>query len=288
MTDEVETTIGAQIARSREIIRQYSVGFIGVDDASVEQPSRSLGSGTLMQLAGVHGVLTAAHVAELLPRQERIGILRFRDGLMESLVFPTTHLDVLMIGGGNSGEHGPDIAFVKLPPEAQATLQATNVFFSPDAHGERMLQRRGGSLGPVQARFVAGVLDHFTEVLPARGNVYRMSFTSLTGWGEIVERGVTADGFDWFEFALIYEDGVIPPPTYGGVSGGSVWQLIDDTPPLHRNVIGVPFRESNADANGHRRLICHGPKSIYEVLLPEVAKRWNLPAWEAWQAATDT
>src|SRR3569833_2343879 len=63
------------------IVHTFGVGFLAVDQSGKGLPSRSAGSGTLVDFLGIRGVLTAAHVAKALKTLPRDGIMRFRPGL---------------------------------------------------------------------------------------------------------------------------------------------------------------------------------------------------------------
>lgn len=269
-------------SKTVEIVRHSMIGFIRLDRENPNAPSTSLGSGTLVDVDGIRGVITAAHVVEALRREREVGILRLHASSQPEMmtVSPST-VEAIVMGGEGSGVAGPDIAFLRLPQSLEGVLRATNVFFSPAAYALARQSRGGPSKHP-EARFVTGVLAEATRTLSPRNGNFRVEFSAFRAFGEFEDRRETPDGFDTFEFAFNYAPGSEMPARYGGLSGGGVWQTFEDTPPLHRQLTGMPFRETAADENGVRRLICHGPRTLYFKLLPEVLRRWNPVAYDAW------
>ena len=54
---------------AKKRISHYLVGFIG--ERTIEGKSVNLGSGTLVQINDIHGILTAAHVVEKIKSAEK-------------------------------------------------------------------------------------------------------------------------------------------------------------------------------------------------------------------------
>ncbi len=68
----------------------------------------------------------------------------------------------------------------------------------------------------------------------------------------------------------------MPPTSYGGVSGGSLWQVIyepDGKNHVHEiRLIGVAFFEIGTPGAFH--INCHRQRSIYERLIQQTVKKW--------------
>lgn len=257
------------------IIQHYLVGSvaIGLQD-NPTKVTTSLGSGTLVDFAGVRGILTAAHVVDAIRSEDEVGILRFGKGQdRQGLRVSVSHLDWVTIGGESYGDRGPDIAFIKLPRDIEDWIAATNGFFSPQAH-DAELSERGAGYGEPQVRFDVGVLGEATTQVKTEDGWYGASFRVLPAIGEFEDQ-IDDDGFDRFTFRVAYAPDAIPPSSYGGMSGRSVWQVMDAIPPLDRLLLGVLYRQSDADDQGNRLLIGHGPTTIYELLWPRISERWG-------------
>lgn len=155
------------LAAGQAISQHYMIEFVRIGRGGLPlQDTVSLGSGTLVELAGVRGIVTAAHVLKALQEQDHVGIVRFGGGLNnQRLRLSVELLDSVAIGGEEAGEAGPDIAFIRLPPEE--TLASTNVFYSPEAHSAA-IDRRSADYGDSQLRFAMGVLETETRQLHGR------------------------------------------------------------------------------------------------------------------------
>ena len=264
-------------------VRAYGVGFLALGMAGEPLASSSAGSGTLVDFFGVKGILTAAHVARALLSRKEFGILRFGGGWLQALKATCTASDVVMLGGEDAGEKGPDIAFIRISPDLEATLLATNAFYSPVARGRAFLQ--GGPRGGGHVLFATGVVGEASKALTAEGNRERTEHTSIMGVGNIVGHDMGEGGNGSFLFKIIHGDGFPSPSSYGGMSGGGVWQLKSGDGVLNRTLIGVVFRETEADANGERSIICNGPAIIYDVMVLTVLDRFSPDLAAAYRAA---
>ena len=81
---------------------------------------------------------------------------------------------------------------------------------------------------------------------------------------------------------MVYGDDCGAPQSFGGYSGGSVWQLLvapdgsGGFKVVSRHLMGVPFYESDIfarDGNTVREVICHGPESIYRTLIDRMRQQ---------------
>jgi hypothetical protein len=87
----------------------------------------------------------------------------------------------------------------------------------------------------------------------------------------------TENGFDLFDLAPSLPS---PPSSYGGISGGGIWRTYIDSVGdgrylvRGRRLIDVPFFQLPA-ADDSLYLVCHGPKSIYELLTVAVERKWG-------------
>jgi hypothetical protein len=85
------------------------------------------------------------------------------------------------------------------------------------------------------------------------------------------------EGLDRIEFTPTPEEGFLLPTSYGGTSGGGCFRALLSEPPEPKVVAfylnGVAFWETKLDGKADR-IICHGHRTIYEMLLPEISRRW--------------
>jgi hypothetical protein len=66
------------------------------------------------------------------------------------------------------------------------------------------------------------------------------------------------------------------PHSYGGLSGSGIWQLAFKAnnagvvQVADRRLIGVAYYQGDLNDAGRRFILGHGPRSIYEILLPQI------------------
>src|SRR6266849_6444149 len=98
------------------------------------------GSGALVTVGPIRGILTAAHVLKELPDRGQVGLIQFSTNpLLQKQSIDVYLTDRLTIGGEHNGADGPDIGFLRLASHQAATLDATNVFFNLSKREESVL-----------------------------------------------------------------------------------------------------------------------------------------------------
>src|SRR5258708_4255457 len=113
-------------------VRRFTVGFVLADPPA----PRGLGSGVLVSIGRVHGIIPLAHVAEAYRNRTRIGLLRFsRDEIvqMQKLMLGDTTTVYIEENIGDPRWTNPgavDLAFTQLADNDVATLSATCVFLN--------------------------------------------------------------------------------------------------------------------------------------------------------------
>jgi hypothetical protein len=93
----------------------------------------------------------------------------------------------------------------------------------------------------------------------------------------------TSGNFDYVAFKPVYDDGYGGPQSFGGYSGGGIWQLVvnpkDGAPTVTgRHLMGVAFYQSDLKVRGEetiREVICHGRESIYRMLVGHVRENMH-------------
>lgn len=272
--NQLEALIAAHVSR-------HSVCFTH----ELETGSVAAGSGTLVRCGSTFGVVTCAHVlwgltkdASREPtRRVAVGIPAVADDRLQSITLSLeefAHLPMILqrneAAGDAWSQEGPDLGFVLLPPSTAATLAAIGSVLDLDAqavlagspwpahvHGMHLFVGVAESnVGAPVQRFGRPVFPIMTEVIP-------LAIEALEAVGGYDLRLMTP------EMRHTY------PPSYEGMSGGGVWTVAFGQQDGKFNVqdcrlTGVAYYQSDADSTGARQLIGHGPKSIYEKLLPEI------------------
>ena len=244
----------------------YSVGFVSLGKTPYGTDAILLGSGTLVKVGVTHAVLTAHHVLEVLPRIGRLSLILSQSS--QPYTFNTQGLEYLKIDRGTKDSDGPDIGAVVLAPNIAASIQAKKVFYNLEIRRDRLLKT------PPHLRdgvwFVNGFIDEETTTRRGiEGYDLIKGFYNLSAAGG-PECAVSIGDHDYFSFPVSYASRSIAPKSFGGMSGGGLWQV-----PLTRDKNGNLCHESallsgvvfyqECDSEGALGVKCHGRISVYQV-----------------------
>lgn len=263
-------------------IRDFTVGFAKLNIHDKIEEADLAGSGSLVTVGSVHGVLTAAHVLTGLPKKGEVGLIRFPRKpvvVSEKLVIEMDHADSVIIRSSPFGPGGPDIGILLLSPEDVERLTARgNVFYNLGTRRDAILA--GDLPDPSYFDGISGVVAEWTSDLPPeKGSPRIKGFHALFGAGVVVKEH-QSNGFDLLDFEVTYRSGSVSPLNYKGVSGGAVWRVygaIDDDGKLSvtgKKLYGVAFHQSCLK-DEKRIITCHGPRSVYGSLIDAIRERWS-------------
>src|SRR5439155_4689896 len=105
------------------------------------------------------------------------------------------NVDVLTIRGTWFGPDGPDMAFMRLPPDVVSQLRATNSFFNLEKRRNEVLAKKTPT-APAYTDAIVGMIHEYTKDVPSEGiNTRRKEFGALFSGGE-VKAARTANGYD--------------------------------------------------------------------------------------------
>lgn len=243
-----------------------------------------LGSGTFISWNGNFGVLTAEHVTNNPDSAKHT--FRFSPDSTQhmnltvaphrhNLKFEVRHLRNITLGKRCSDEYGPDLSVIVLPESSQlSAIKAIKSFWSLTIRTKEKLDTALENRG---ATAIAGHAEEEQVVTlgprPRTASRAVPGFTGRTTQTKYFER----DGFDYVEVGTDKGPGTDTPNSFGGVSGGGLWRI--QLRRLQQNgkivirpapyLLGVFFWQ-NAEQYGCRTLRAHGPKTIYESLLPKL------------------
>lgn len=256
----------------REHIRLYSVPMLisDGDDSEFNFPC----SGTLCKIDQYYGIVTARHVWA----RERLGIKYHQEVKISIGKGPHTLKREFLEPIGPS-VHGtiydceiPDVVFIPLSIVTASSLQAlgNKLFYPID---KRLTDQEYNSNSDYGLFAIFGTPDRLLD--KKRGVVVVPSFTYFSEFKEKKEK----DGWDYLELDVDLMDVTLDgkeqmPESLEGISGGGIWCIKFSMDPrftienFNRDIIfaGVSFCQTDVK-DKHRRIIGHGPKSIYENLL---------------------
>jgi hypothetical protein len=268
--------------------RYYTIGFI----EPAHPLAKSVGSGTLVSLRTLHGILTARHVVAGLRKLglSEIGLAHshsLTDAQPQRMLLPMPRIEEMMnIGSEPDSEFGADLAFIKLPNQTAETMKARFSFLNLLREAE--LLKLSAPDGTSQRDFVFGVVADWTvnEPDPSKG-IETGLISILMNEGHTIEIKAH-DGWDRLQFTPLPrqdfspplpKEKSFPPKTYGGTSGGGLWRrFVEPTTDgkgrfVQSRLLGVPYWEK--PLGSPEVIICHGPDSIYRRLPEEIFNRWK-------------
>jgi hypothetical protein len=202
----------------------YTIGFVKLEVHNRVEDAIGAGSGTLVSVGKVYGILTAAHVLDNLPDRGTVGVVEYRN---EGLHYRKRTIEMadtakITLRAGDFGPDGPDLGFLRLAAETVGWFEAIGSFYN-------LLKHRSDASQPApsssSADAIVGMIDERTKDLPAeRPRERRKGFEALFSNGSVsAEREV--GGYDLFDFVPTEYPDFKLPGDYKGTSGGAVWRI---------------------------------------------------------------
>jgi len=226
-----------------------------------------IGSGTLVCIRGrCHGILTAHHVADVLAEDSRIGLTVAQEGQEHAFTIPREESRLLEIAVPETKEYGPDIAFLSVPPRYLPTIMASKAFHDLAPDQSSLLN----SPPPLENGiwFACGSPRRIMELVPSE-----VGYREVWSVNQLCFAGPAAAAFtkgehDYIEM-LTEARARDSLPTYKGLSGGGLWQVLlirspsGTIEPVRYLLSGLVYFQTDVQ-DGKRSLRCHGRRSLYE------------------------
>ncbi len=250
-----------------QLIFGFSTGLFKVTTSPSEKKSPLLiGSGTFVCISNTFGILTAAHVVDLLRRPYSLGLILGTK--VHRYTINSDYLEVIRIAKGQVDSEGPDLGFIVLPSSELGTIKAKKSFYNLDIKSDRMLTTPPEFEKGIWA--LCGVPDAMTVVGPSiKGFGLIKGFQMECGVGSIGHT-YTVGEYDYCDFKVKYDTSPNIPQSFGGVSGGGLWQIPlrksseQTIEPIEYILSGVAFYQTERTGL-YRSIKCHGRKSIYDM-----------------------
>jgi len=253
-------------------LESFSVGFAKLEERPDGTDATVGGSGTLVEVDGVHAILTASHVLGHLPSKGMLGLILSHNVQKHTVeVGGRNGVKYLQIAhySESTAREGPDLGAIILSPEVASSIGAMKSFVNLSQRRDRMLNNP-----PVLNQglwFVQGFLAYRTQDRGAMQGYLRVKeFRAQTsaGWAENAPGAVP---YDYFTFPVSHGEGSAAPLDYGGTSGGGLWQVLGnlsastgELTATEHLLSGVAFYQDCTDGKPSA-VRCHGRKSIYEM-----------------------
>lgn len=273
-----QATLRKLLGAAVSTLSNYSIGFVlptaanGLLDASLG------GSGTLVTIDDFQGILTANHVIELLRKNEDVGlILPTAHKELQHISFKSSDFSQLSFCPNGEPVNGPDLGVLVPPPDVLSTLRARKSFYNLSKRQVEMLET------PKPVEYGLWVLSGFPGELTSDGAAQQgfakvKLFKGMHMLGKLTREFNEGD-FDYVLFEVLYNEHYEGPNSYGGLSGGGLWQLIVQPDGSKLQVTetllsGVAFYEFAKKDDGSGRITrdikCHARRSLYKALIDKV------------------
>jgi hypothetical protein len=248
---------------SKEIFK-YSIMIIGIKDMDNDIDVRLLGSGTLVKYKNKKGILTAKHLVDSTAYRNShyIGF-----SYLEKAHNPKIEKDYLFIE--KLDDDNCDFAFINLPFTEIGWIEAKREFWNLEKYANIILKCEYANEG---LWLVGGAIDEYTI---NKSNVE--GFDKFYGFKHMIwpsefeseyDKGMNDEIDILVEYTI---DGYLPK-SFGGTSGGSLWQIplkLKDIMQGQFKAIfftGIPFYQEHINRNKFR-IKCEGRKSIYKACI---------------------
>jgi hypothetical protein len=219
--------------------KHFTIGFGRAGDTPAAK-----GTGALINLGELHGILTCAHVDTYLRElKQPVGLVRLNRGLAQQ--FGT--LDMEEVFSYAAGEEpwtkgDDDISFIHPPPNLVGNiakdcvfLDAGNSFSKPEPDDRSSL---------IQAHSVFGLVEEFTGATTRQDGMATTLLKGVLTSGELRDFEALTATLECFKQNLSDL-----PDSFGGTSGGGLWRVYvrkrDDGSfeAVHHRLIGIASRE---------------------------------------------
>lgn len=241
-----------------EYLGMYSVALLGLNWPPGETERLEFaGCGTLVRIEESRHILTAAHVWSYLRKFERVGLTLYpnRD---QRFAIATSEIDAATTDP-LTDDFGPDVCFLRIPPLSVGTIEAVKTFYNLSIRKAKSLSAEPDNQhGPWALMGVPAVFGEFSR---SHASFDHTAFLLPPGTG--FER----DGWDYVDFEVYVETPTsAAPPSFGGVSGGGLWQLrINGSIVRGAELEGLAFYQSEVKQN-LRTIRCHGRRTVYRIM----------------------
>jgi len=284
MSDEQDAVHAGRAAKERRALIEaagHSVAaFVGMLN---DDPPQLLGSGTLVKYGSIFGVLTCAHVSsavlawkqseafrDIRPERRQVRILCFGVKGQTAPSFDPSSLLATEFGKAPWKLREPDLAFVRLPPHTESHFMAVGNIRNLERH--RKLQKNWEAQ-PGNFLFVAGAVEEWTAPSVDTSTYRSTKYTTYLSIGRLARQLFTRDGLDRYIYVPKALRRTPLPHSFGGTSGGGVWQGrvvgAEGSRRIEAVLSGVAVMETRRG-----NLVVHGPNSLFDRLLTRMRETW--------------
>lgn len=203
-------------------LSRYSMGFLELFSSDRVELR---GSGTLLRIGNTYGILTAAHVWQVVRELEIVGIYLYppRSTEMHSIWEEVRLMDAVTFENRDEDEYGPDLAFIRIRKGKAVSIELHGAFLSFEKDEQRVrTETPEGSkvvdvvVGGVEAMGQKVNMRHDRKLIVQRS-------LAIVGRATVIDDG--REGFDRLELIPESDADFEAPQSYGGMSGGGCFRV---------------------------------------------------------------
>jgi hypothetical protein len=267
-----------QLHPSLKVLTPYVVALFGIEQ---EGPRRfdvqHAGSGTLIAINGVFGIITAGHVVERLEEFEIWALSSFNSFNGHSRMYHFTKTDkTIRLGDDYRNTDGPDIGFIRLPDDIVSQSQNEMTFYNITSR-YKAARSQSGKPNKLNIRAIAGVIGEASSIVEKIDGSTEVETKTLVAPAQVISAAERVD-MDYYTVKIGQFEGGEQPSSYGGMSGGPLFATRENATMSERILMGVMYRQSDVDENGDRTISCHGFSSIYDQICPIITLKFAEPS----------
>lgn len=253
---------------------QFAVSFVrSSPQIGSDTGAYHCGSGTLVNMGGVHGILTAGHVLHEIKRDGHF--------VMQASTGPSKHAyahkveiepgSMLINWSGEANRLGPDVGFIRLPNQIRDWARENLAFYN---YGRRYTMYVDGKKPePTQSYYVFGALKEGSEITSQGDgfNNLKTNFGFFTGELVVDDLALHEAG----SFIFLPDVSSSNPDSFEGLSGSGLWAVNPLDGAMGRILIGVIYYQYEPIREGVRPLVFHSVDWTYNWLHDEVSKQFS-------------
>ncbi len=256
----------------RDDIAPYSIGLVGVLSENNQKSATLLGSGTLIKFNEHYGILTANHVvdsrySDAFGKSEEIGLAFGKD--REAFTIRKDAFRIIKDPPISQDINHPDIAIMIIPPNKVGPIKAKKSFWDINLWSSKVSYSTPNVKDNVW--IASGCIGEYSRI-EKNNQAHELTYClhHTTGFAGIGKYEII-DNHDYIDILVSYDELSESPASFGGLSGGGVWYSVlrkkENAPIIHDRpqLMGLVFYQS-AIENGERKILCHGPRSVYKTL----------------------
>lgn len=268
-----------QLHPALKILTPYVVALFGIkQEGPLRFDVQHAGSGTLITINGVFGIITAGHVIERLEEFETWALSSFNSTNGHSRMYHFTRKDTqkIRLGENYRNTDGPDIGFIRLPDDISSQPSNEMTFYNITSRYNEA-KTRSGKPNKLNIRAIAGVIGETSSIVEKIDGSTEVETKMIVAPAQVISATERFD-MDYYVVRIGPLDGGEHPSSYEGMSGGPLFATRENATMSERILMGVMYRQSDMDQSGGRTISCHGFNSIYNQMCTMITLEYADPA----------